>query len=78
MLTVLDAGGTPTTLEVPNGELLGYTTASHEDRTTSLHRLDGARFAECGSYVGATVTASQVDDRQGRQLTLCWYCFPRG
>lgn len=77
MLSVLDAGGNPTTLEMPDGELLGYTSASHEDRCASLHRLDSSRFAECGSYVGATLTASQIDDRQRNRITLCWYCFPR-
>lgn len=77
MLNVLDAGGNPATLELPDEELLGYTSASHEDRTTSLHRLDSSRFAECGSYVGSALTASEIDDGLRRRITLCWYCFPR-
>lgn len=74
-LEVLDAARNPITLDMPGEELLGYTSFSHEDQSTTLHRLDAARFAECGSYVGAIITADEIIHPTG--ITLCWYCFPR-
>lgn len=76
MVTIeaVDAAHCPVALELPADALVGYSHACREDRTNLLHRLDAARFAECGSYVGSLIAADEVNT----QVTLCWYCFPRG
>jgi len=73
MLDVLDAGSNPVTLEMGEATLLGV---EADEWGSTLHRLDGARFAECGSH--RITKEREAGSLAGwRHYTLCWYCFPR-
>lgn len=72
VLNVLDAARNSVTLELPMNQELGLTPGGWGKGT--VHRLDGARFAECGSDLHSRATA---DELTSDYLTLCWYCFPR-
>ena len=67
-----DAGSNPVSLELLADQEIGL--SEYHSGSTVAHRLDGARFAECGSALDRCVTA---DVLARRGVTLCWYCFPR-
>lgn len=72
-LDVLDAGSNPVALDLEEVTLLGV---EEDEWGGTLHRLDAARFAECGSR-HATREEEAGSLSQRHHYTLCWYCFPR-
>lgn len=93
LIRALDAAQFPIDLELEEGVPLGLGEIKRElvdeawmeegDFETvseaTLHRLDRAGFAECGSKVDECVTvADAADDWDPVTYHLCWYCFPRG
>ena len=78
-LHVLDAGGTPVTLDVEDTLPLGVSDqrGGHYRYEATLHRLTAARFAECGSLITEETTAAIIDEQMWTVFDLCWYCFPR-